>query len=58
MYLVLDYMTTRPPRQIALSDKLPSNAPAILFETEERAICLQLGQITLLCRRDKSPSGF
>ena len=54
----LDYMTTRPPRQIALSDKTPSNTSAIFYETEERAICLQLGQIALLCRQDKSPSGF
>ena len=48
--------TNRPLRQIALSDKSPSNTNS--YETEERAICLQLGRIALLCRRDESPSSF
>ena len=39
--------TNRPLRQIALSDKSPSNASTIFYEREERAICLQLGQIAL-----------
>ena len=50
--------TTRPPRQIALSDKSPSNTSANFYEPEERAICPSWRQIALFITEDESPSLF
>ena len=50
--------TNRPLRQIALSDKSPSNTSANFYEPEERAICPSWRQIALFITEDESPSLF